>query len=148
MVGTAQLMGPDGSMMGTVDLFTRGSDLMVSVDASGLDEGAHGFHLHTTGRCDRPDFTSAGGHLNPGDNPHGRLSPGDSHLGDLPNIVAGPNGNASATVPVSGSPSSALNYIFDADGTAVIVHAGADDYRSQPSGDAGSRVACGVLSRS
>lgn len=147
-VGTAALMSPDGTAVGSVDLFTRGSELLVSVTASGLDEGEHGFHLHTTGRCDAPDFASAGGHLNPGDNPHGRLTAGGSHLGDLPNIRAGEDGMATATATVSGDVASALDSIYDTDGTAVIIHAEADDYRSQPSGAAGPRVACGVLERS
>jgi len=147
IVGSAQLTSSDGEPAGSADLFVHDNQLMISVAASGLDEGAHGFHLHTTGACDAPDFGSAGGHLDPNDNLHGRLTPGGSHLGDLPNVEAGADGTATATAFVSDDPSAALEDMFDADGTAVIIHAKADDYRTQPSGAAGKRVICGVLRR-
>ena len=144
-VGMAELRFANGLPAGNVQLLRTSEQLSVSVDVTGMTPGAHGFHLHTTGRCDGPDFTTAGGHLNPGDNSHGTMSAGGSHLGDLPNLQVGSRGTASADLVVSRQAGSALSDIFDADGTAVIVHANADDYRTDPSGNAGARIACGVL---
>ena len=147
-VGTATLSFADGRTAGTARLLSDDDQLSLAVTVNGMEPGPHGFHLHTTGACNAPDFTSAGGHLNPYNRSHGRLSPDGSHLGDMPNLQVNASGSASATVDVSDNPSSALEEIFDADGTAVVVHAGADDYRTDPAGDAGSRIACGVLQRS
>ncbi|RXZ64873.1 superoxide dismutase family protein [Pelagerythrobacter rhizovicinus] len=146
-VGTASLALADGTPAGTVELLAEGDDLSLSATLTGIPEGPHGFHLHTTGECTPPDFTSAGGHLNPADNEHGHENPAGSHLGDLPNLVAGADGNASATVELGNGGASAIDALFDADGTAVVVHADADDYRTDPTGNAGSRIACGVLER-
>lgn len=147
-VGTASLRLANGASAGTAMLMRDGDGYAVMVRAMGLQPGAKGFHLHTTGRCDAPDFTSAGGHLNPGDRDHGRLSPGGPHLGDMTNLQVGTDGMVTATVEVPDVRTDALAQIFDADGTAVMIHSGPDDYRTNPSGDAGSRVACGVLVRS
>ncbi|OBX20088.1 superoxide dismutase [Erythrobacter sp. QSSC1-22B] len=144
-VGTASLNFANGQPAGTARLLSNGDQLSVAVTVNGMEAGPTGFHLHTTGACRAPDFTSAGGHLNPYDRTHGTQSPGGSHLGDLPNLQVNASGSATATVDVSDNPTSALEEIFDTDGTAVVVHAGADDYRSDPAGDAGSRIACGVL---
>ena len=147
-VGTANLSLANGSPAGTAMLMRSGDGYSMMVQARGLTPGAHGFHLHTPGRCGAPDFTSAGGHLNPGDRSHGRLSAQGPHLGDLTNLQVSSDGTVTATVEVPNVRADALAQIFDADGTAVMIHAGPDDYRSDPAGDAGSRVACGVLVRS
>ena len=148
-VASARLSLPNGIPAGTVQLLGSGNELTLAVAVTGLEQGAHGFHLHTTGQCAAPDFTSAGGHLNPEGNTHGSLSPGGSHFGDLPNLMVGANGSASATIELDGaSRAQMIDWLFDSDGTAVIVHAGPDDYLSDPAGDAGARVACGVLQRS
>ena len=147
-LGTADLMLADGTSAGTAQLVRDGDGFAIQVSAMGLQPGAKGFHLHTTGRCDAPDFTSAGGHLNPGDRDHGRLNPQGPHLGDMTNLQIGADGTASATVAIPDVREDTLAQIFDADGTAVMIHSGPDDYRTNPSGDAGSRVACGVLVRS
>ena len=144
-VGTASLSFANGQPAGTARLLANGDQLSVAVTVNGMEPGPKGFHLHTTGACRAPDFTSAGGHLNPYNRTHGTQSAGGSHLGDLPNLQVHASGTASATVDVTGTRASALEEIFDADGTAVVVHAGPDDYRSDPAGDAGSRIACGVL---
>lgn len=146
-VGQTALAFANGMPAGTVQLLTNGQTVTVAVAAAGLTPGAHGFHLHTTGKCEAPGFTSAGGHLNPGGETHGALSPGGKHLGDMPNLTVAANGTGSATVELEGSAEAVLDDIFDADGTAVVIHEGADDYRTDPAGDAGSRVACGVLKR-
>ena len=116
--------------------------------AAGLEPGQHGFHLHTTGRCEGPDFKSAGGHLNPLDREHGALNPEGKHVGDMPNLEVGTSRTASTTIDIGPDTAAYRNYLFDADGTAIVIHAGPDDYRTDPAGDAGSRVACGVLTMS
>jgi Cu-Zn family superoxide dismutase len=145
--GSAQLRFANGLPAGTAQLYVSGGELRISGAFAGLTPGEHGFHLHTTGKCEAPGFTSAGGHLNPAGNEHGLNNPAGSHLGDLPNLEIASNGTGSITATISDDPDQALAAIFDADGAAVMIHAGADDYVSDPAGDAGSRVACGVLSR-
>ena len=145
-VGEARLTFADGRPAGTATLLNDARGLRITVNATGMTPGAHGFHLHTTGKCEAPGFTSAGGHLKPDNRKHGTLAAGGAHLGDLPNLQIGADGSGRATEVVPGGPG-ALEAIFDADGTAVVVHANADDYRTDPTGNAGDRVACGVFSR-
>lgn len=145
-VGEARLSFANGSPAGTATLLNDAQGLRITVTASGLTPGAHGFHLHTTGKCEAPGFTSAGGHLNPDSRKHGTLAMAGAHLGDLPNLQIGAGGSGRATEVVPGG-RGALGAIFDGDGTAVVVHAQPDDYRTDPTGNAGDRVACGVLSR-
>lgn len=147
-VAQAQLSFANGLPAGTAQLLANGDDLTLAVVATGLEPGEHGFHLHTTGQCTAPGFTSAGGHLNPGGKEHGSMNPKGSHLGDMPNLAVGNSRSASAQVDLPGARDAVLADIFDSDGTAVVIHAGPDDYRSDPAGDAGARVACGVLTRS
>jgi Cu-Zn family superoxide dismutase len=147
-VASATLSAPDGTPTGMVVLLSNAGRLSLSVTATGIPEGPHGFHLHTTGACKVPDFVSAGGHLNPTGKQHGTLSQGGSHLGDLPNLVAGSSQTASTTIELKDDREQVLSWLFDADGTAVVIHANADDYMTNPTGNAGSRIACGVLKRS
>lgn len=145
-VGEARLTFANGQPAGTATLLNDARGLRIVVDVTGMTPGPHGFHLHTTGKCEAPGFTSAGGHLNPDNRKHGTLAAGGAHLGDLPNLQISASGSGRATEIVSGG-SGALDSIFDGDGTAVIVHAQADDYRTDPTGNAGDRVACGVFNR-
>ena len=145
-VASAQLLKSNGVPAGTVQFYRANGELRVSGAFAGLPAGTHGFHLHTTGRCDAPDFTSAGGHLNPAGNEHGSENPRGSHLGDLPNLVINANGTGNITATVSMDADFATGAIFDADGTAAMIHQGADDYVSDPAGDAGPRIACGIVS--
>lgn len=144
-LGDARLSFANGVPAGTAQLLWNGENVSLAVAATGLEPGQHGFHLHTTGKCEGPGFTSAGGHLNPAGREHGSLNPKGAHLGDMPNLSVGASRSASTEVDLAGSREAVLSSIFDADGTAVVIHAGPDDYRSDPAGDAGSRVACGVL---
>jgi Cu/Zn superoxide dismutase len=154
----AILKGVDGKVLGVAALGLDGDGVRVEVSVSGLSEGFHGFHIHTTGVCDPGDpnqpFTSAGGHLNPGIHEHG------GHAGDLPSLYAGPDGTVRA---VGRSDNLAIEKLLEGDGTAVMVHAGPDNFAHIPgryhsranlpgadnetkvSGDSGKRVACGVL---
>ena len=145
-VGEARLTFADGRPAGTATLLNDARGLRIRVAASGMTPGAHGFHLHTAGRCEAPGFTSAGGHLNPDSRKHGSLAEGGAHLGDLPNLLIGANGSGTGTEVVPGG-RGALSAIFDGDGTAVVIHADPDDYRTDPTGNAGDRIACGVLRR-
>lgn len=146
-VGAATLVFANGLPAGTAQLLSDGEDLSLAVAATGMTPGPHGFHLHAAGKCEAPGFTSAGGHLNPSGRKHGALAAGGAHLGDLPNLAVGPNGVGTATEAIPGPPDVVLAQIFDADGTAVVIHADADDYRTDPAGNAGARIACGVLRR-
>ena len=145
-VGQATLSFANGLPAGTAQLLRDGSGLRIVVAATAMAPGPRGFHLHTTGKCEAPGFTSAGGHLNPDGRKHGSQAPGGPHLGDLQNLEIGANGSGAATLEIAGG-EAALAAIFDADGTAVVIHAAADDYRTDPTGNAGARVACGVLRR-
>lgn len=145
LVGEASLMAANGTPAGTARLFDTGSEVTLSVSLSALPEGTHGVHLHTTGACEAPSFTSAGPHLNPANRQHGFENPQGAHLGDLPNAMVDASGNATVSATLHGTPATVLQQIFDADGTAVVVHATADDYRTDPAGNSGGRIACGVL---
>ncbi len=146
-IGSATLMLANGLPAGTVQILASGDRVSLAVAATGLTEGERGFHLHTTGQCRRPDFTSAGGHLNPQGRTHGSLSERGAHFGDMPNLRVRPGGSASMTVDLPGTRAQIEEWLFDADGTAVVIHAQADDYVTDPTGNAGDRVACGVLTR-
>lgn len=147
-LGSATLRSANGLPAGTAQLYGNGGEVSISIALAGVEPGVHGVHLHETGSCVAPDFQSAGGHLNPGDRDHGFEDPQGPHLGDLPNATVGAGGGGTVSTTLRGTRSEVLEAIFDADGTAVVVHAGADDYRTDPSGDSGARIACGVLSRS
>lgn len=125
--------------------FTQAEDgVRVEARIKGLTPGGHGFHLHEKGDCSAPDATSAGGHFNPTGKSHGHPDKGEHHLGDLPMLNAGSDGEASLSTVVKGL-SIGGGESTDIVGRAVIVHAGPDDYTTQPTGNSGGRVACGVI---
>lgn len=146
-LGQATLRLANGLPGGTAQLLASGAQVNISIALVGLAPGVHGVHLHTTGKCDTPDFTTAGAHLNPGGHQHGTSNPAGAHLGDLPNVTVGSNGTGTVSATLPGTREEVLAQLFDGDGTAVVVHANADDYRTDPSGNSGPRIACGVLSR-
>ncbi len=145
-LGQAALHFPDGSPAGTARLIAQGDRVDIAVSLTGLMEGQHGLHLHMTGRCTAPDFASAGGHLNPANRAHGHENPAGTHLGDLPNAIVNASGTANVSATLPGSRAEVLAEIFDGDGTAIVVHAGPDDYRTDPAGNSGGRIACGAFS--
>ena len=147
-VGSAIISDRSGTNVGTATLYSEGNELTISVAFEGLSAGTHAVHLHTTGDCSASDFTSAGGHLNPMGNEHGSENPQGAHLGDLPNVEISSAGVGTVSATLRGTSDMGIPAIFDADGTALVVHEGADDYRTDPAGAAGSRVACGVFARS
>ena len=132
---------------GTVTFAQRGDRVRVTARFSGLKANAeHGFHVHEKGDCSSGDGMSAGGHFNPGGKPHGHHQAGDRHVGDMPNIRADANGNASVSFEVTGMTIGAG--AADIAGKGIIVHRDPDDYRSQPAGNAGPRLACAVIQKS
>ena len=137
----------DNTARGDIRLVQRDSGVvLVSGRISGLSPGSHGFHIHEKGNCSAPDASSAGGHFNPSGSTHGANGGGTRHGGDLGNIVAGPDGVADINVEITGiSLGTAPDSVV---GRSVVVHAKADDFTTQPSGNAGSRVGCGLISRS
>ena len=147
-LGSATLRFTNGLLAGTAQLYGNGSEVSLSVALAGFDPGTRGIHLHTTGSCEAPGFTSAGGHLNPHGHQHGTENPQGAHLGDLPNVTIGATGGGTVSATLRDTRADALAAVFDADGTAIVVHAGPDDYRTDPSGNSGDRVACGVFARS
>jgi superoxide dismutase, Cu-Zn family len=146
-LGQARLTNANGLPAGTAVLTAAGDRVTVSVAAAGLPEGLHGLHLHTVGKCEAPGFTSAGAHLNPGGHLHGSANPQGSHLGDLPNLTIDSNGAGTHTTELKATRGEAEAALFDADGTAIVIHAAPDDYRTDPTGGSGARIACGVLAR-
>ena len=143
---TTQLLGPSGELRGTARLEQRPAGTQVTVTAEDMPPGTYGVHLHETGKCDGPDFKSAGGHFNPGHRQHGHDNPLGAHTGDLPNLVVGADGHGSFTEQLPDlTLTGGTAPLLDADGAAVVVHAQADDYKTDPSGNSGARIACGAL---
>lgn len=138
---TAEVLSNDG-ITGTVSVTPEASGVMVvKIDLQGVPEGEHGVHIHETGDCSAADFQSAGGHL-ADDKDHGVMVEDGPHPGDLPNAMVGEDGVLNVTYFNNDLTTDLLK---DDDGSAFVVHSDADDYTSQPAGDAGSRIACAVL---
>jgi Cu-Zn family superoxide dismutase len=143
---SADVREPGGRIVARASAEQAGDSVRVRVEAAGLAPGAYGAHVHMTGRCDAPGFTTAGGHWNPTGQQHGKDNPQGMHKGDLPNLLVGANGQGSFEYTIPGAMlTGGMNPVLDADGAAVVIHASADDYRTDPSGNSGARVACGVL---
>lgn len=141
----ATLLDASGKRIGEATLIANGTAIRLAAEVENLSPGDHGIHLHTTGKCDAPGFTTAGGHLNPSVRKHGTMNPAGPHMGDLPNIAVKPDGTGSILTPLTGQSEDLRAAIFDADGSAIVVHAGPDDYKTDPAGNSGGRIACGVL---
>lgn len=150
--GQAVLVNASGANIGRVDLRQGPTGLVIKVEATGLTPGWHGIHIHATGECAAP-FTSSGAHINHGEPkaPHGLLNAAGPDDGDLPNVYAGADGKVNAelfTTRARISSEGPGQWLWDADGSAIIIHANPDDHSSQPIGGAGDRVACAALSAS
>ena len=144
----ATLRDPQGKTLGEATLRESTAGVLLKVDLQGVPAGTHAFHIHAVGRCDPPDFMSAGGHFNPAMMKHGLMASGGPHAGDMPNVYVGADGKLSFEVlDTNVSLTSGPKSLFDADGSAVVLHATADDYTSDPAGNAGGRIACGVIMR-
>lgn len=146
----ADLVNAQGTKVGTAKISATANGVKLSVKVSQLTPGEHGIHIHAVGKCEGPAFTSAGGHFNPTNAHHGTKNAQEPHphLGDLENLKVGQNGKASATFLISGvTLGDGPNSLFHEGGTALVVHAKADDLMSDPSGNSGDRIACGVIER-
>ncbi|RNF40277.1 superoxide dismutase family protein [Planococcus salinus] len=144
---TIDMMDSDGNSIGTAELSDEDNGVTVALDVEGLEQGTHGIHFHETGQCEAPDFESAGGHFNPTGASHGLNHPEGPHAGDLPNIEVGEDGTVSEEITAENVTlkSGEDNSLVKEGGTALIIHAGEDDGETQPSGDSGERIACGVV---
>jgi superoxide dismutase, Cu-Zn family len=146
---TAEMRSGTGARHGTLVLEHTVAGLRISGALTGLPAGIHGMHFHQVGRCDAPNFATAGPHLNPAGAMHGLDNPRGPHAGDLPNEAANDAGQmvvdvATPRVTLGSHPTTSL---FDADGTALVIHADRDDQRTDPAGNSGERIACGVVTR-
>jgi Cu-Zn family superoxide dismutase len=146
-VVTVEMRDGAGKRLGEVRITQTPHGLLLAGSLTGVPPGEHAIHVHETGKCE-PPFKTAGGHFNPTKKEHGALIPGGPHAGDLPNVFAAADGTLkfeliAPDLTLGTGPTS----VFDADGSALVLHAKADDYRTQPAGDSGDRIACGVLAR-
>ena len=144
-LANAQLKDGSGKALGDADLVQTQGGVLIKLRLRGIPSGEHAFHIHAVGKCEAP-FESAGPHFNPGNHKHGMMS-GEGHAGDMPNLHVPQSGDLSievlntAVTLDKGKP----NSLFDSDGSSLVIHAKADDYKSDPAGDAGGRIACGVI---
>jgi Cu-Zn family superoxide dismutase len=142
----ATLKNDEGTDVGSVDLTQVSDGVLLKIALKGLPSGDHAFHVHAVGKCE-PPFTSAGGHFNPADKKHGMMSAEGHHAGDMPNLVIPASGeltletvNTAITLQKDKP-----NSVFKPEGTALIIHANPDDYKTDPTGNAGGRIACGMI---
>jgi Cu-Zn family superoxide dismutase len=143
---TADLKNATGQSVGVATLTELSGTVRIVVDVKGLPPGPKALHIHAVGKCEGPQFTSAGGHFNPGKKEHGLLNPQGPHAGDLPNMTIMADGSgrmetATDRVSLGVGPTALL----DDDGSAIVIHAAPDDFKTDPTGNSGSRIACGVI---
>ena len=143
---TAALMAADGAPRGAARAVAIGDGIRITIEGENLSSGSLGAHVHMTGACTPPDFASAGGHWNPTGRQHGRDNPQGMHMGDLPNLLIGTDGRGMIEITVPGAQiTGGANALLDEDGAALVIHAGPDDMMTDPSGNSGGRIACGVF---
>ncbi len=151
---TVSMKNNSGEEIGTIDLVETKAGVMLRLDLNGLTpSGEQAIHIHETGDCSPLEsFKNAGGHFNPHDHMHGMKHPQGQHAGDMPNLKPNEKGEIQTQflnrfVTTNNANMGKRSSVFDADGSAIVIHAGADDHMSQPSGAAGARVACGVIEK-
>lgn len=146
-VSLAKLARADGSEAGVATLSQRSDGLWLEVSATGLASGSYGIHLHAVGKCEAPDFTTAGAHWNPAAKQHGFDNPMGTHAGDLRNLVPNAEGIGAFSAKLMAVPFSGEGGAIDGDGLAIVIHEKPDDYRTDPSGNSGKRIICGVFEK-
>ena len=138
----APLINASGQTIGSIVATQVDDGVAFRVRATSLPPGVHGIHVHPIGRCDPPDFATAGTHWNPTGREHGINNPKGPHAGDMPNVTVAANGVLQETVTL---PNATMTQLLDADGSSIMIHAQADDYVSQPAGNSGPKIACAVI---
>ena len=144
----ADLADSQGKKVGTAELTQTADGVKIALAVSGLAPGQHAFHIHAAGKCEGPDFKSAGAHFNPYNKKHGFKNPYGPHAGDMENIQVGSDGTGTAEivnkqVTLADGP----NSLFHEGGTAIVIHASPDDNMTDPAGNAGARIACGAITK-
>lgn len=147
VVANAAMIGTDGKIIGLASLRETRLGVKVEIKMQGLPPGKHGTHVHAAGKCDPPDFTTAGGHFNINGQKHGLAGAVSAHAGDLPNLEVGPDGKGRLLFynPHLSLNRSASNGLVFGAGTAVVIHAAEDDGKTDPAGNSGARIACGIV---
>lgn len=144
----ATLKDAQGKEVGTAVIKPASAGVQVALNLKDLPAGTHAIHIHAVGKCEAPGFTTAGGHFNPEKKQHGMHNPQGSHAGDLENLTIGPKGKLKTKIVVKGvTLGEGANSLFKEGGTAIVIHAAADDYKTDPAGNAGARIACGVIEK-
>jgi len=143
-----ELHDGQGNSVGTAELSSTAQGVKINLNLKNLSPGEHAIHVHSVAKCEGPAFTTAGGHLNPDMKHHGLMNPEGPHAGDMPNFTVSADGTAKTTVVAPGvTMGDDPHSVFTGGGTALVVHAMADDMKSDPAGNSGARVACGVISK-
>lgn len=142
---TVRFIDAQGRPVGIAVLTEAERGVRVNVNVRGLPPGTHGIHIHENGVCDPPGFTTAGGHYDPTGRQHGLENPQGPHAGDLPNLTVGADGEGAMEVVAPVVTLRGTNPLLKQGGTALVIHATADDQRTDPSGNSGARIACGVI---
>jgi Cu-Zn family superoxide dismutase len=146
--GRADIKNAEGETIGTASLRATKDGVLLTINVNGLPEGLHAVHVHSVGKCEGPAFTSAGPHFNPLNKKHGLENPAGPHAGDLPDMYVEKNGEGRYEVLMDRiTLGSGETSIFDADGSAIVIHVTADDNVTDPTGNSGDRIACGVIVR-
>ena len=140
---SAVLKDAQGNEVGSATLTALPNGVLIGLDLTAIPAGEHALHIHAVGACEPPDFKSAGGHFNPEEDKHGLMNPAGPHAGDMPNIAVPDSGKLQ--IEVLNQMVHLDDGLFDQDGSALVIHAGADDYKTDPAGNAGDRIACGVI---
>lgn len=148
IMAKSKIKNSSGDIVGLATFVQTSEGVSIAVQVRSLTPGLHGIHIHDTGTCNKPDFKSAGGHFNPYSMNHGLRNPKGYHVGDLGNIYVKQDGTGSLqTVSNLSTLESGINSLFKENGTSLVIHSGPDDLISDPSGNAGKRVACGVIKK-